>query len=827
MADPMPRPQTTIRRVLRSKWLWVYLVLLALSHAVRLGSPDADEQIDRAGKRVVEIAAFDRAGEATDGTMRVAYLQWDGDPDRVHPPLILLHGSPGQGDGFERLGSLLAAKGYRVLAPDLPGFGASSHTVASYSFLANAGAMWVWLDGLGVDRVHLVPWSNSGGTALRMIQGRSDRVVSLTLMACVGSQRVEGSGDYFFEHLKYAFGYATLVPLGELIPGVAAIPRWFRISFIRSFWDIDQRPLEPIMRTTRVPTLILHGRRDVLVADFAAHYHHDIMPASRLVMLDATHLFPVVEPELAVPWLVEHFEQTEQPGAITRTDTIDLSRVRTFGSVTRAILWGEDWARWQHWSVQALGIAALAVLVPELSFLLVAFLVADSSIDFGVATLGLFVGVSIRRRRTRPLVTLPLRAIGVFVLVLIHLAVVRLTLGFGLIGLWENFGIIGLIVALVVTAWVWTIARHLWSWRSRQILKGRFGRIVCHEFWPPWVFYAPLVPWLILLAIRHRGAMVFSCINPGIDHGGGITGESKIAILGAMAAAGDAVLEGYLIPAGPDARQRADRVRALMAQRETLRSFPIILKPDSGEKGFAVKLVRAHDDIEPYLASMTRDAILQQYHAGPHEVGVLWVRLPRAGSTLTGRVYSITRKVFPRVVGDGKRSLERLILSDRRLRCQASVFLERWADRLATVPSEGEIMVLSSAGNHAQGTMFCDGIDLLTPQLEAWIDAIASAFVGGLDLGRFDIRYETDEALGRGEGLGIIELNGTLAESTNQYDPAYSIRRTYSVLFDHWAMLYRLGAHRRATGAQPMRFASLVRSVFLHHYARPGSRVAD
>lgn len=821
MPGPMPAQPTTARRVLRSKWLWIYLVLLGLSYAARLSQPGS---VGLGDKQAETIPAFDRTGRATDATMRMAYLEWDGDPQRSHRPVILLHGSPGESDGFRRLGQLLAERGYRVLAPDLPGFGASTHTPPSLSIEANASAVWAWLDGLGVERVHLVPWSISGGTALRMAQDAPDRVASLTLMACIGSQRVEGSGDYFFEHLKYGFGDVALVQLGEVIPGVAAIPRWFRRSFIRSFWEIDQRPLERIMRTTRVPTLILHGRRDVLVAVRAAEYNHEIMPASRLVMLDATHMFPVLEPQIAVPWLVEQFEQTER-GEPMPAGRIDLSPTRRSGPVTRAIRWAQAQLGWAHWTVQALAIAVLALLMPELAFVLVGFLVADTTVDYGVAVAGMFAGVALRRGRSRP-GRLLVRAPGWFITTIVHLAVVLIVLGAGPIEWWDRLGVAGLIPALVVAAWAWIIVSHLWSWRSRQLLKGRLAGLIRHEFWPPWLLYAPLVPWLVWLAIRHRGAMVFSCVNPGIAHGGGIAGESKIAILQALAPAGDAVLAGRLIPAGASPSERAAMVRALVAQDPALGGLPIVLKPDSSEHGIAVRIARTDADIDDYFNAMTRDAIVQRYHPGPGEVGVLWARVPREGSTLAGRVWSITRKVFPRVIGDGAHTLEQLILRDRRLRCQGRIFLERFAHRLDEIPDRGETIVLSSTGNHIQGTMFCDGIDLLTPALEARIDAIASAFVGGLDYGRFDIRYETDEALGRSEGLGIVELNGTLAESTNLYDPGYSVVRTYRVLCGQWAMLYRLGAQRRAAGARPMSLVMLVRSVLGHHLGSGGSRVA-
>ena len=132
------------------------------------------------------------------------------------------------------------------------------------------------------------------------------------------------------------------------------------------------------------------------------------------------------------------------------------------------------------------------------------------------------------------------------------------------------------------------------------------------------------------------------------------------------------------------------------------------------------------------------------------------------------------------------------------------------------------------AGNHCQGTMFVDGADLITEDFERAIDQIAMGFAGqGLDYGRFDIRYTSDEDLRAGKGFKIIELNGTMSESTNIYDPGKPIWWSYRILMRQWDTLYRIGAIRRRAGVRPMTLRELIRTVMEHYRGRPGSRVAD
>src|SRR5690606_5790810 len=237
------------------------------------------------------------------------------------------------------------------------------------------------------------------------------------------------------------------------------------------------------------------------------------------------------------------------------------------------------------------------------------------------------------------------------------------------------------------------------------------------------------------------------------------------------------------------------------------------------------KVVRNREEARRYFESMTRDALLQEYHPGPHEVGVLWAREPgRPG----GRVFSVTRKVFPVITGDGKRTLERLIWAHPRYRMQADLFLKRYDAERDRVLAEGETMRLAIAGNHCQGTMFLDGADLITPEFERAVDEIATAFEdAGLDFGRFDLRYTSDDDLRAGRGFKIIELNGTMSESTNLYDPRKPIWWSYGVLLRQWATLYRLGAARRAAGVRPMSVGGLIKAARDHYRGRPGSPVAD
>ena len=125
-----------------------------------------------------------------------------------------------------------------------------------------------------------------------------------------------------------------------------------------------------------------------------------------------------------------------------------------------------------------------------------------------------------------------------------------------------------------------------------------------------------------------------------------------------------------------------------------------------------------------------------------------------------------TIKHFPEVIGDGTSTLRELILRDGRARAFTELYFKRNRKTLDRVISLGERHRIVSVGNHVRGAAFEDGSAHITPALEQVFDTIAQE-VPGFFVGRFDVRYESLEALMRGEGFTIVEYNGAGGEPTH------------------------------------------------------------
>jgi hypothetical protein len=239
--------------------------------------------------------------------------------------------------------------------------------------------------------------------------------------------------------------------------------------------------------------------------------------------------------------------------------------------------------------------------------------------------------------------------------------------------------------------------------------------------------------------------------------------------------------------------------KATSAMAAACLTFPVVIKPDIGRRGFGVRTVRSSRELAEHLRKFSDGVrlLIQRYASGPGEAGLFYLRMP---SQERGRVLSLTIKHFPEV----------LILRDDRAYAFAEVYFRRNQKVLDRVIPFGESQRLVSIGNHVRGAAFVDGSEHITPALEQIFDTIARE-IPDFFVGRFDVRYSSLEELKRGQGIAIVEVNGAGGEPTHIWDPRTSVIETYAGLLAHLRYLYAVGAENRARGARPITLRALVR----------------
>lgn len=376
------------------------------------------------------------------------------------------------------------------------------------------------------------------------------------------------------------------------------------------------------------------------------------------------------------------------------------------------------------------------------------------------------------------------------------------TLGAKLVGWLEasqhaGWWLLGIGLALVILT---QSLRHLVKSPEFRRMGAKIERWRYWEFWPAWLFYPPVVFYYLWLAVKYRGFNVPTAANPGI-FSGGIVGESKMAMLKELFETSPEFTAEAALVAGDTL---ASRKQSIEKQRARLRlPFPFILKPDVGQRGVGIKLVRNEEQVEKYLGQTSASLVAQRYAPGPFEAGIFYYRFPRQPH---GRIFAITEKVFPILIGDGRSTIGELIESDARARLISTTYSKRFAGRWNEVLPDGETLRLVEAGNHAQGCIFRDGMRLNSLELEARIDEISQK-ISGFYVGRYDIRFSSEEDLRAGRHFQIIELNGAASEATSIYDARNSLWSAYRTLFRQWELVFAIGAANRARGFAPTKIS--------------------
>jgi len=354
-------------------------------------------------------------------------------------------------------------------------------------------------------------------------------------------------------------------------------------------------------------------------------------------------------------------------------------------------------------------------------------------------------------------------------------------------------------VFLVGAGGLWLALRgvlRLATWEGRRWTLGTLRRWTRWEFWPPQALYAPVALYGVWLALRFRSATAFTLANPGMPCGG-LAGESKSGILRAVRAAAPEQTARF---AEIEPGETALRERAVQTFQASLdRPWPVVLKPDVGERGSGVAILRTPAQRTAHLERRPERLIAQEYVEGP-EYGVFYIRYPGEDA---GRIFSVAEKRPAEVTGDGHRTLETLILADDRAVCMAPVFLRRFPEARDRVPEPGERVRLVEIGTHCQGAVFFDANELgERPDLRRAVDAIGRN-VNGFYFGRFDIRAPSREAFARGEGLRVLELNGLTSEAAHIYHPGNSLIAAYRTLFAQWRAAFQIGDALRQRGHTP------------------------
>jgi pimeloyl-ACP methyl ester carboxylesterase len=220
------------------------------------------------------------------------------------PVLVLVHGLGASAESW-RDSIRYLARGYRVVALDLPGYGKSDKPRSNYSIEYHAAALNDFIDALGRDKVALVGNSMGGWIAAMVALKNPEKISHLILVDSAGLRRDAAASPINLNPATKEEMRALLLALfsnKSLVTEKLVNDQWEYRKDIRSTVQATLESfkaklplLDERLKDIKIPTLIIWGRDDALIPlEYAEKFAKGI-PGSKLVVIDSAGHIPQVE----------------------------------------------------------------------------------------------------------------------------------------------------------------------------------------------------------------------------------------------------------------------------------------------------------------------------------------------------------------------------------------------------------------------------------------------------------------------------------------------------------------------------------------------------
>lgn len=229
------------------------------------------------------------------------------------PPLLLLHGFGANKDHWTMIAPLLTPH-YRVIAPDIPGFGDSSRLPgAGYSLDDMMRRLAAFADALGLDRFHIGGNSMGGYLSALFATRHPERVDSVWLLAPAGVMSAEPSETLALieagENPLIATDMAAFDRLADLCFTVQPpMPSRFKQPLLERsireapfnqhiFEQLFGEPvtLEDTAAACRAPTLLVWGDNDRVLHPSGQRILEPLLPRVRTHLMSRMGHVPMIE----------------------------------------------------------------------------------------------------------------------------------------------------------------------------------------------------------------------------------------------------------------------------------------------------------------------------------------------------------------------------------------------------------------------------------------------------------------------------------------------------------------------------------------------------
>lgn len=302
-------------------------------------------------------------------------------------------------------------------------------------------------------------------------------------------------------------------------------------------------------------------------------------------------------------------------------------------------------------------------------------------------------------------------------------------------------------------------------------------KITDRGYWVSTLYkYQSLWYWLCY-SLYFRSITFFSAANPAV-HLGGMLDDRKSDIY--------SLVDPRYVPKTLRLSIEQDHDIECLLEQQNI-SFPLIVKPNVGFKGFLVKKIDGISELNSVMPDLIgRDMLFQEYVDLSREFSVMCYRRKDLGRY---KVSSLVEKHLPTIVTNGVDTIYDQIMNLNNPFLKKDWVLQKMENRWGDIPEKGEVVIIDHVGNYARGSKF----ESLNDQIDDQLENVMNEFFSfkGLNFGRLDVKASSLEALKNGDFL-LLEINGAKAEPIHIYDPKMSVFKIMGDIRFHWNTLFHI-----------------------------------
>lgn len=227
--------------------------------------------------------------------------------------LLLIHGFGGDKDNFTRIARFLTPH-YRVIIPDLPGFGdATRNPKAGYGMADQVARIHAFVSQLGITRLHIGGNSMGGFIATQFAVPYGHMVAGLWLLDPGGTE-ASHSSPMLLNYQKTGVNPLLVQKVEDFNETIRAtthktpfLPRFARIALgrravadfdlhTRIMRELSESPLlEQTYQPMQTPALIVWGEKDEILSPAGAESFRQLLPNSRVIIMEGIGHLPMAE----------------------------------------------------------------------------------------------------------------------------------------------------------------------------------------------------------------------------------------------------------------------------------------------------------------------------------------------------------------------------------------------------------------------------------------------------------------------------------------------------------------------------------------------------